>query len=89
MGLFNYLAREMMRQQAYKRRQRRHSAWGFGAPPRSRSRYYSTWGNPRGGYYPARRHSRSNVRVVGCCLPIPLGIMGLGLALRSFAERTR
>ena len=90
MGLFGYVAREMMRQQAYKNRRRRHSGWGFGPPPRRRSRHYSPWGQPsRGGYYPMRRHSRSNVRVVGCCLPIPIGVMALGAALRALAGRAR
>ena len=81
MGLFNYLAREMMRQQTHKNRRRRHSGWGFGPPPRRRSRYYSP--------YPVRRHRRSNTRVVGCCLPIPIGVMTLGVALRSLVGRGR
>lgn len=90
MSLFGYLAREIMRQQAYSnRRRRRRSAWGFGPPPRRRSRHYGAWGAPRGGYYPMRRHSRSNVRVVGCCLPIPIGVMALGVALRAIAGRVR
>ena len=89
MSLFGYLAREMMRQQAHNNRRHRRSGWGFGPPPRRRSRHHSTWGGPRGGYHPMRRHSRSNVRVVGCCLPIPIGVMALGLALRATVARGR
>ncbi len=32
------------------------------------------WMSPRRGYYSPRRSSRSNVRVGGCCLPIPLAL---------------
>ena len=89
MSIFGHLAREVMRQQAYKNRRRHRSGWGFGPPPRRRSRHYSSWGGPRGGYYPMRRQSRSNVRVVGCCLPIPIGVMALGAGLTTAVRRAR
>ena len=89
MSIFGHLAREILRQQAHNNRRRRHRGFGFGPPPRRRSRYYSTWGGPRGGYYPMRRHSRSNVRVVGCCLPIPIGAMALGLGVKTVVGRSR
>ena len=60
---------------------------------RSRGRHRrSTWGigprrPPSRGYYPMRRQSRGNVRVVGCCLPIPIGVMVLGLMLRGAIVR--
>jgi hypothetical protein len=73
----------------YRNRRRRTYGWGFGAPPRRRSRYYSTWGGPRGGYHPMRRQSRGNVRVVGCCLPIPIGVMALGVGAKAIIGRTR
>jgi hypothetical protein len=53
------------------RRRRPPGAWGrygWGAPPRG-------WGRPPGyGWY----RPRTRVRVYGCCLPIPLGVMIAG-----------
>lgn len=80
MGLFRELTREYVRHRLYGRRR-----------PRHRQTYYRGWGAPRGrqsgrmvqrgygGHRGHRRHSRSNVRVVGCCLPIPMA-MALGAA---------
>jgi hypothetical protein len=34
-----------------------------------------------------RRRGGGNVRVVGCCLPIPLGFMALGVLLRTALAR--
>jgi hypothetical protein len=47
------------------RRRARRRSWHYGHAPRSYSR------RPRG---------RSQVRVTGCCLPIPLGILGVLVA---------
>lgn len=85
MGLFGQLAREYMRHQSHHNRRRyRRSTWGIGPRRPPRSRGYYTFGPPRSrGYYPMRRQRGSNVRVVGCCLPIPIGIVGLLMLLRT------
>ena len=57
---------------------------------RGRHRRRSLWMSPRNsGYYRPRHHSRSNIRVGGCCLPIPLGIFTLGLAGPAVLLRRR
>ena len=82
--------RGYMRQRMYGSRRRR-GLWGpprhgggLWGPPRRHYGYWGTRRHSRGpfGYYP-RRHGRSNVRVVGCCLPIPIGVLAaLGLSLK-------
>ena len=88
MSLLRDLARAYARREMYGRHRRygrgygsrspwgyrqRRSPWGFGGYRRQPS--YGWWGG-----YPRRR---SNVRVVGCCLPFPIGALALAaLALR-------
>lgn len=80
MSLFRYFLREQMRRRMYGRRPRR--TYGWGHPPAR-----SPWG--RHGY--GRRRQRTQVRVFGCCLPIPLGGLALLAGLRTAfnARRSR
>jgi hypothetical protein len=64
----------------------RRSTFGIG-PRAPRGRGYYSWGGQPRGYYPMRRRGGGNVRVVGCCLPIPLGFMALGVLLRTALAR--
>jgi len=57
---------------------RRSSYGGFGS--RGRSGYSGTFGRPR---------RRSQVRVTGCCLPIPLGVVALTAAGTTRRARSR
>ena len=81
-NLFERMLRAQMRQQMLYGRRRRSGFWG--PPPRRRgygfgSPYGYGWGRPR---------RRTNVRVGGCCLPIPLGMMTAGaLGVRAAAKR--
>jgi hypothetical protein len=69
------MLREQMRQQMVYGRRRRRSGYGFRRP------YGYGWGRPR---------RRTNVRVGGCCLPIPLGVMTAGaLGARAATRRYR
>jgi hypothetical protein len=66
---------QMRRQMMYGRRRRS----GFGRP-------YG-FGRPQ-GYGWGRPRRRTNVRVGGCCLPIPLGVISAGaLGVRAAAKR--
>jgi hypothetical protein len=66
------MMREQMRRQMLYGRRRRRPGYGWGRPAYG-------WGRPR---------RRTNVRVGGCCLPIPLGVMTAGaLGVRLAARR--
>ena len=74
MNLFERMMRQQMRQQMLYGRRRRRG-YGFGRP------HGYGWGRPR---------RRTNVRVGGCCLPIPLGVTIAGaLAVRLAATSGR
>jgi hypothetical protein len=63
------------------RRHRRRSPWGYGGYGRRRPTYGWGHGRPRG---------RGQVRVTGCCLPIPLGMLAVAaIATRSLVARVR
>ena len=57
----------------------------------ARSRRGSVWMAPRHrrGYYVTRPRARTNVRVGGCCLPIPLGLLAALAAGGHAARRGR
>ena len=65
-------------------RHRRHRGW---MAPRHRG---SIWMAPRHrrGYH-VRPRARTNVRVGGCCLPVPLGMLTALLAGGQAARRAR
>jgi hypothetical protein len=68
------MLRQQMRQQMLYGRRRRRPGYGWGRPAYG-------WGRPR---------RRTNVRVGGCCLPIPLGVMAAGaLGVRHATRRHR
>jgi hypothetical protein len=74
-NLFERMLRQQMRQQLLYGRRRRRAGYGFGRP------YGYGWGRPR---------PRGNVRVGGCCLPIPLAAMAAGmLGVRVGTRRPR
>ena len=64
---------------------RRHHRGGWTAP-----RHRSIWMAPRHrrGYH-VRPRGRTNVRVGGCCLPVPLGMLAALLAGGHAARRAR
>ena len=65
---------------------RRHHRGGWMAPRRR-----SVWMAPRHrrGHYVTRPRARTNVRVGGCCLPVPLGVFGALLAGGHAVRRGR
>ena len=80
----------MLRRLLDQSRRHRRSGWGYG--PR-RPTYGWGYGPRRSthgwGYGRPRHRGRSQVRVTGCCLPIPLGLLlaGGGLTRLLLARR--
>jgi hypothetical protein len=73
-NLMERMLRQQMRQQMLYGRRRRRPGYGFGRP------YGYGWGRPR---------RRTNVRVGGCCLPIPIGVVTAGALGVRLATRGR
>jgi hypothetical protein len=93
MGLLDRMLRQQMNQRRYGRPR---SLWG--APPPRRSPFRGPPRRPPGLFgmsprrppgafgYPRMRRS-SGVRVYGCCLPIPLGVITAGaLGVAAYAR---
>lgn len=56
----------------------------------SSRRRYGRYGRPqRSVFFAPRRRRRSNVRVTGCCLPIPLGVFVVSVGAGGIAVRRR
>lgn len=78
--MHNLLRFLMLRRLFQQSRRHRRSGWGYG---HHRRPSYG-WG------YGARPRRRSQVRVTGCCLPIPLGVLlTAGWLARLGLERRR
>lgn len=92
MGLFSAMGRAFLinrmaqrgRHRRYGRSPYRHS--GFFGPSRHRRGRAGFFGPMP--YYSGRTRRGSSVHVSGCCLPIPLGLLGLtALGARGLARR--
>jgi hypothetical protein len=73
----------MLRRFLDQSRRHRRSGWGYGSGYGRRPSYGWGYGRPR-------HRGRSQVRVTGCCLPIPLGmLMAAGGLSRLLFARLR
>ena len=93
MGLFRILGRAFLINRLMQRNRHRgygrygggYGASGFFGAPRRRGR--TGWFGPM-PYYSGRTRRGTRVHVSGCCLPIPLGMLGLtALGARALGRR--